>query len=260
MKVLLLGATGMLGSKVYSVLHDKYEVIATTRKEFDAEKVCSSFSYFNDFVKSVGNVDYVINAIGITIPNSMKNPAMTFFINASLPHILAREYGKKLIHITTDCVYSGSDDNAPYTELARHAPRDIYGLSKSLGEPEECLVIRTSIVGIGGDKTGLLEWFLQQTGIVKGYIDHFWNGITTHQFGLVCDRIMSSSQSWCGIHHVFSNSVSKYDMLLAFKKKFDVRCNIIPTSGNPLDRRLATIRELNNWLNIPTFSEMIETI
>jgi dTDP-4-dehydrorhamnose reductase len=258
-RVLLLGVSGMLGSEVNKVLCRKYEVVATTRRDFDAERILDDPSYFTNFADKVGTVDYVINCIGVTIPNSKKNPAMTFFVNSSFPHILARYYGDRLIHITTDCVYSGTDNKAPYNERSPVSPKDSYGLSKCLGEPKSCLTIRTSIIGTGGDGTGLLDWFLKQTGTVNGFTDHMWNGITTHQYGIVCDKIMSAkTKPQKGVYHVFSNAVSKFDMLTAFKKRFDVKCEIIPVSGNPVDRRLSTIYQLNDALQIPTFQQMLE--
>jgi dTDP-4-dehydrorhamnose reductase len=300
MKVLLLGATGMLGSAVYNVLRDKYDLTITARDkdklnllgsfttyasldgigewqkdsyrflEFDAEKMMADYTakkgsaYFSEFVKIVGDVDYVINAVGVTIPFSLKNPALTFFVNSALPHILARQYGPRLIHITTDCVYSGTDGKAPYDENSALSPVDIYGLSKSLGEPKDCLTIRTSIIGLElSGNTGLLGWFLSTaapTATLNGFTDHFWNGITTHQFGVVCDKIMSAGRLDHGLFHVFANPVSKYEMLLAFKERFNRQCEIKPASGNPVVRTLGTVYGLNDWLEIPTFQKMIEEI
>lgn len=269
-RILLLGSTGMLGHEIYKTLREKYDVLATDRTQFNADILMDNYAhkdgtYFRDFVKRIGNVDCVINAIGITIPYAMHDPAKTFFVNSALPHILAREYGSRLIHITTDCVYSGIDGDAPYSELSGLSPKDIYGLSKSLGEPENCLTIRTSIIGreLRGHN-GLLEWFFYaaKTGIpIEGYTDHLWSGITTHQFALICDKIIEGRGSlwpWTGLFHVFSDSISKYDMLVAFKKHFDVSCDIRPVSGRPVDRRLTTCKWFNYSLNIPTFQQMLE--
>jgi len=295
-KVLLLGATGMLGSAVYKVLRDKYDLTITARDtaklgllgshltkdaelgvgvayrftEFDAEKMMADYtakqgsSYFDKFVYDVGDVDYVINAIGVTIPFSLKNPGLTFFVNSALPYLLARRYGRRLIHITTDCVYSGTDDGAPYDEDSPLSPNDIYGLSKSLGEPKNCLTIRTSIIGpeLSGH-TGLLGWFLTNAkpgAVLNGFTDHLWNGITTHQFGVVCDKIMSAGRLDHGLFHVFANPVSKYEMLLAFKERFERRCEIKPAAGNPVVRTLSTVYEFNDWLEIPTFQKMVREL
>jgi len=190
--ILILGATGMLGSAVYGHLRNKYKLIVSLRDNrkikllekaygkmkghraivFDAAGVYNDFlgsggypgKYFNNFVKEVGKVDYVINAVGITKPFSLENPALTMFINGALPHILSSIFKDKLIHITTDCVYDGLI-GFPYNERSSKTPVDLYGLSKSMGEPEASLTLRTSIIGreLEGH-TGLLDWFLKQEG------------------------------------------------------------------------------------------------
>jgi dTDP-4-dehydrorhamnose reductase len=291
-KVLLLGATGMLGSTVYQVLRDKYDLTITARSAdklklldrpmnatgelidpsrvaaFDAEMMMADYvakrgcsAYFEEFVRNVGDVDYVINAIGVTIPFSLKNPGLTFFTNSALPYILAREYGRRLIHITTDCVYSGTDGGAPYNEKSAKSPNDIYGLSKSLGEPTDCITIRTSIIGpeLSGN-TGLLGWFLTNAkpgATLNGFSDHLWNGITTHQYGLVCDRIIDADWRETGLFHVFTDPVTKYEMLLAFQKKYGTQAEIVPSSGKPVIRTLSTIYDFNRLLEIPSFEQMV---
>lgn len=279
-KVLLLGATGMLGSEVYRTLRDKYDITITARDksklsllgstgkflEFDAEKMMADYAvkkneYLSEFVKQAGDVDYVINAVGVIIPFAMHNPALTFFVNSALPHILARQYGHRLIHTTTDCVYS--DNKAPYDENSECSPADIYGLSKSLGEPKNCLTIRTSIVGpeLSG-QASLLGWFLNAAKFgkpISGYTNHLWNGITTHQFGLVYDKIMSNGHPVTGLYHMFTNPISKHETLLAFQDRFQVKCTITPVEAQPaVDRRLSTIYDFNNWLKIPTFQKMVQ--
>lgn len=290
-RVVILGATGMLGSTVYDVLRDKYDLVITVRDakklnylnntyggldkhrsvEFDAGKVYADFlsnkgypgDYLNGFLNNLGEFDYVINAIGITNRSALEDEALTLFINGALPHILARELGQKLIHITTDCAFNGIN-GAPYDEDSPKTPNDLYGLSKILGEPTNCLTIRTSIIGreVEGFDS-LLEWFLRQEGKdVRGYSNHFWNGITAKQFGKICDQIMQDPESYpkTGIYHVFSTVVSKYEMLLGFQKKFKINCNIIKDPNPRLDRTMTTKKELNGKLNIPPFSEMLNDL
>ena len=290
-RVLILGANGMLGSAVYGVLKGKYELVLSMRDpsdvtllekaygstkahtivSFDAAEVYTNYQdkqgnpgpYMEQFMQTVGDVDYVINAVGVTIPFSMKDPALTFFVNGALPHILANVYGEKLIHITTDCVYNGHK-GAPYDENALKTPTDIYGLSKSMGEPTQCLTIRTSIIGreLKGF-TGLLEWFLQQEGKeINGFSEHYWNGITTKQFGVICDKIMSNLEKYpkTGLYHVFSNRVSKYEMLTKFKEKFNVNCTINPDNTQSLDRTMSTVKPLNGLLDVPSFDEMVDAL
>ena len=286
-----MGATGMLGSAVYDVLKNKYELILAVRDKekinllnqkyggvdknrvvlFDAEPIYQDYinkkgnsgEYLSNFLKEAGEVDFVINAIGITIPYAMANPALTFFINGALPHILAGIFGEKLIHITTDCVYNGKE-GFPYDESSLKTPVDIYGLSKSLGEPINCLTIRTSIVGRELEGfTGLLEWFLHQEGKeINGFAEHYWNGITTKQFGKICDEIMSNREVYprTGIYHVFSNTVSKYEMVNKFKEKFGINCKINTNTENKLNRTMSTIKDLNAKLKIPSFSKMVDEL
>jgi dTDP-4-dehydrorhamnose reductase len=290
-RVLLLGATGMLGSAVYGVLSQKYELIlgvrnldklallekthgGTARHEvlpFDAALIYQDYvarkgdrgEYLTEFLRRAGNVDHVINAIGVTIPFALREPALTFFVNGALPHILAETFGEKLIHITTDCIYNGKE-GFPYNENSSKSPTDLYGLSKSLGEPTGCLTIRTSIIGRELDGlTGLLEWFLQQDGkTITGFAEHYWNGITTKQFGILCDKIMQSPDSYPrrGVYHVFSTVVSKYEMLLAFQRKYGIHCTIKADKENRLNRSMTSAKELNRLLQVPSFSDMLEDL
>jgi dTDP-4-dehydrorhamnose reductase len=290
-KVLLLGATGMLGSAVYDVLKDKYQLVLTVRNrkklelletayggtsqhsviDFDAEKLYQDFlnkkgyrsACLTSFLETVGEIHYAINAIGITIPFSLRDPARTFFINGAFPHVLASVLGGKLVHITTDCVFNGKE-GYPYKENSPTTPVDLYGLSKSLGEPTSCLTLRTSIIGRELDgHTGLLDWFLQQSGkTITGFGGHLWNGITTKQFGKICDQIMQDPGAFptTGKYHVFSNSVSKYDMLLAFERKYHVGAAIHKDTENKLNRTLDTIYDFNSRVDLPSFEDMVNDL
>ena len=275
-KVLILGATGMLGSAVYGALKDKYELMLTVRSkkkiallesayggtdkhrviEFDAR---NDEKYLGEFFEAVKDVDFAINAIGITQPFAAKDPSMTYFINGALPHLLAKTFGPRLIHIATDGVYDGKEGS--YDENAAKNPIGIYAESKSRGEPEDSLTLRTSILGreLEGH-TSLIEWFLHQEGkTIKGFAEHYWNGVTAKEFGNVCDRIMSSPGKYpvSGIYHIFSDTVSKYDILVALKEKFNVRCTIVPEHEHICNRTLSTIYDFNKELGIPSFKEML---
>ena len=281
----------MLGSAIYDVFKDKYKLILTVRDSakivllekaygdtsqhqvelFDAQKVFDDFvvkkgypgEYLDDFIKRVGAVDYVLNAIGVCIPYAMENPVLTYFINSSLPHILALKFGTKLIHITTDCVYNGTE-GFPYDENSPKTPMDIYGASKSLGEPKTCLTIRTSIIGKELEGfTGFLEWFRQQEGkAINGFSGHFWNGITTKQYAKICDQIIQKPENFpvSGLYHVFSTTVSKLQMLKTLQKKFAINCTINENPDPRLNRTLATVKTLNQQLSIPTFEQMVREL
>ncbi len=290
-EVVILGATGMLGSAVYAELKEKYELTLAVRNpekvklldrayagtaqhrivSFDAAALYRDFlekkGYPGDswrrFSEQIGKADFVINAIGITIPFALQQPDHTFFVNSALPHHLAGEFGERLIHITTDCAFNGKE-GFPYDENSPKTPVDVYGLSKSLGEPEACLTLRTSIIGRELEGfTGLLEWFLRQEGkTVTGFANHFWNGITTREFGRICDRIMQARERFprSGVFHVYSTRLSKYAMLEKFRERFGIHCTLRADHENRLDRTLSTRKELNQLLQIPSFDEMLQAL
>lgn len=295
-RVAILGATGMLGSAVYGVLKDKYPLMIAYR---DAAKLRSLYEQYGpspevtaisvdwmelyqDYVEGfqgklfgprtqividqLKDCDWVINAVGVIKPHSLKDPTATMFINGTLPHILAAAFGPKLIHITTDCVYDGTVD-APYNENSPKRPTDLYGASKLMGEPESSLTIRTSIIGpelSSGAAGGLLGWFLGQSGqTIKGFTNHLWNGITTKEFGKVCDKLISGQipHPGSGIYHVFSNVVTKYEMVTKFKERFKIDVTIEEfTAPIAVDRRLTTNKEFNSQLQVSSFNQMVEEL
>jgi len=288
--VAILAPTGMLGSVVYDVLKDKYKLLLIYR---DKEKLklldqayglvadhqsikFDLFSLHQDFINGFNNSDYgpitqklakilepadfIINCAGIIKPYAVIKPELTMFINGALPHLLSSLKTGRLIQITTDCAFSGIT-GAPYNEASPKTPADLYGLSKVMGEPASAIVLRTSIIGpeIHGF-ISLIEWFKSQQGkTISGYKNHFWNGITTKQFGKICHQLMSDSQL-CpppGTYHIFSTTVSKYEMLKKFQEKYQINCKILADEKQKINRTLSTIHDLNSKLNIPSFAEML---
>lgn len=290
-KLALFGPTGMLGNAVYGVLSKAHELVLLSRDEnkltlldnvyggvrkhrfvcFDVAELYQDYiegfsklhqsPKFKALTEAIGEVDGVVNAVGVIKPYSTKDPAMTLFINGAFPHILAAHYGQKLIQITTDCAYSGLE-GAPYTEESPKSANDLYGLSKAIGEPaERSLVLRTSIIGPElHSKVSLLEWFKQQGGkTIKGFTNHYWNGITTKQFGKICATIFDKRSAYPqnGLYHIFANDISKFDMVQTFKAKYNVDVTIEPATPDRIDRRLATVKDLCTKLKIPSFQEML---
>ena len=95
---------------------------------------------------------------------------------------LCDSINSKLIHISTDCVFSGKTGG--YDENSIKDAIDDYGKTKSLGEfDSECnhLCIRTSIFGpeIKQNGEGLVHWLFNQKGKIFGYKNVFWSGVTT---------------------------------------------------------------------------------
>jgi dTDP-4-dehydrorhamnose reductase len=292
-KVVILGVDGMLGSMIYNVLQKEHNLILVLRDkkklplinqayggidyhrvyEFDFNSIYDDYikgfkdltmnPSYQGFLDDLGEVDTIINCVGIITSHALKDPANTLFINSALPHILAQTFKEKLIHISTDCVFNGIE-GFPYSEDSLYSPTDLYGLSKSLGEPQNCLTLRTSIIGpeIVGF-FGLLEWFRKQSGkTVKGFTEHFWNGITTKEFGKICGKVIENRSQYPqgGLFHIFSTTLSKYEMLLKFQSKYNIDCKIILDNSTGINRTLATVRDLNSQLKVPSFDEMLEEL
>lgn len=290
-RVLLFGPTGMLGNAVYNTLKDGYSLVLAARNpkkiellekahggtknhafvQFDAERIFEDFAekqgghksvYLKNFWDRVGDVDYAINAVGMTVAASAADPTRAMFINGALPHILAEHLGHKLINVTTDCAFDGRKGN--YDETAVPSPVDIYGLSKVMGEPKNCLNLRTSLIGRELDAAGgLLEWFLSQDGqTVNGFKNQIWSGITTKQYGLVCHKIMSQPELFpqTGTFHIFSTAISKHDILQKFQKKYNTSHKINPMAEPRVNRSLSTIHDFNAKLEIPSFDKMLKEL
>lgn len=243
-KVLVLGASGMLGKYVstYFTQTGKYEVTSIGRSQFDA--VVDKLSSLQ-----IQNYDIVINCIGVIKPLVSKVGILnTTLVNAVFPHLLANECertGTKLIHITTDCVFSGKIGY--YLESSDHDALDVYGKTKSLGEPDNAMVIRTSIIGeeIGSTRS-LIEWVKANNGnTVDGYTNHTWNGVTCLELAKFIDRCIVNNVHWTGVRHVFSPSpVTKRELVELIALNFNIILNIVDKETNPpVYRTLSTVYE-----------------
>jgi dTDP-4-dehydrorhamnose reductase len=215
-----------------------------------------------DIVKSY---DYVINCIGTIKPFMSSNPRDARYLNSVLPWDLANiceKYGNKLIHITTDCVFSGKKGN--YIETDTHDALDDYGKSKSLGEPTNALVIRTSIIGEEIHKNAsLIEWAKsQKEKQVRGFTNHLWNGITTNQYAQVCNNIIDNNLWEKGLFHVYSpTAVNKLQMMEYFNNKWLLNLKIEPfETPEKCDRSLCSEKLLCNALQIPELKYQIDVI
>ncbi|MFH0912650.1 MAG: sugar nucleotide-binding protein [Patescibacteria group bacterium] len=293
-KVAILGVTGMVGNSIYQTLQDRCDLLLVYRNKEKLNlldqrhgEVNQHTTYLLDLdivyreylknsakgtllsptltklVNELSTCDWVINALAIITPYCEIDPGLTFFINSAFPHLLAEILGSKLIHIATDCVFNGSI-GAPYDEMAPKLPADVYGLSKALGEPPKALVIRTSFIGL--ELTGnrsLLGWLISEKGkTVNGYTNHWWNGITALEFGHVCQKIINREVTpEPGVYHIFSEDITKHDLLVKLNQKFNLNCKInLVAAPVAIDRRLRTIKDLNQQLQIPSLSCMMEEL
>lgn len=285
--VAITAPTGMLGSMVYKIFKEKYNLVLLYRDErkldllyktygkeeknkairldlIDIYQLTLESKFTKDYLSEIiGPIDAIINCAGIIKPYATENPGLTSFINSAIPHILSDIYKEKLLQITTDCIFNG-EEGAPYDETASSSANDLYGISKSLGEPShQSLVLRTSIIGpeIHGF-VSLISWLQRQKGIVTGYTNHFWNGVTTKEFARICDEVISNRAMYPqrGIFHIFSSDVTKYQMLKILSEKYSLPTEVIPKEVTKIDRRLRTKYSFNTRLDIPNFQRMIELL
>lgn len=260
MKVFVLGYTGMLGRYVCTYLKSmNYNVIGLSRTELDASKVSNveDLSFLN-----LNTADVIINCMGIIKSRNNINKLEFIKVNSIFPYILANlceNVGCNLIHVTTDCVYDGLGGN--YDEYCEHNVNDIYGITKSLGEPENVTVIRTSIIGEEIYQTrSLVEWVkLNKNKEIKGYTNHFWNGITCLQFIKVCENIVENKNYWKGVKHVFSpTNVTKYELVSMISDIYNLNIKIIPYETEiKCDRTLSSSRD-DIKIIIPELNQQIK--
>jgi len=269
-RVVVLGSTGMLGHAVCRVLREKgYEILPSVRKlTNDRLDGTFEFNISHEFYhekggKQIPDCDFLINCIGAIV---QKQYSKTSYIslNASFPLHLAdvcQDREIKMIHPTTDCVFSGKKGS--YVETDIFDPDTDYGHSKKFGEPSNCMVLRTSIIGRELNSShSLLEWAISQRGKqVDGFTNHLWNGITNVEFAHVCHDIIKNDLYDNVKRHVFSSTLSKHEMLCKFNERYDLRMKIRPIENEiRVDRSLSTIHDLNERLNIPTFDQMIREL
>jgi dTDP-4-dehydrorhamnose reductase/intein/homing endonuclease len=158
-----------------------------------------------------------------------------------------------------NCVFSGSVGK--YVESDLHDALDAYGKSKSLGETKECMVIRTSILGEEIHKNAsLVAWAKSQAGKnVSGFTNHIWNGITTKQFANCCHQIIEKDLYEAGLHHVFSNDVTKFELLSMIDARFGLNLTIASVeAGQRCDRTMRTNKTLMSRLTVPSISDQIK--
>ncbi len=271
-RIVVLGATGMLGSAVYLYLRDrgKFEVRGTHRAvhRVPYQGELHFYDPLRDerIEKFAGRGDSVVNCIGVIKPYVNVDRSVTIYVNSVYPHRLAVECGRigaKLIHITTDCVFSGASGS--YDEDAPHDALDLYGRSKSLGEPAGCMVLRTSIVGREQhSRVSLVEWFLKQEGKeVNGFVNHWWNGITTREYARIVEHIVDRGLYIEGVRHVFSDTLTKYEMLGQFKRIFRYDDTLIHPVDAPerCNRALVTkYADLLPRLQVRPFAQMLDDL
>lgn len=232
MKVLVLGASGMLGHRVAELLSDI--AIPLTREEYEAGDSLQKYE--------LTKTDWVINCIGV-IPQKQPERDMLYRINADFPNRLANGTRARVLQIATDCVFDGKTGS--YTESSPKNATDDYGKSKALGEHPSFMNLRTSIVGseLSGKKS-LFEWLRNQpdNAKIKGYINHYWNGVTTDAFARVVRAVINQDMFFRGYHHLVpKGTIRKYELIRLMAERAGRQdLEIIPSIEKYCNRTLAT--------------------
>lgn len=279
MKILVLGATGMLGNTLLRNLSTRPElsVHATTRSSIGLERWFSGdllerihpgvdADNFDSILRVLGEVrpDVLINCIGVIKQlSSAKDPLVTIPINTLFPHRLTlacKAAGSRLIHISTDCVFSGT--KGMYTENDLSDAEDLYGRSKYLGEvaASHCVTLRTSIIGHElSTSYSLIDWFLAQESKVRGFTKAIYTGFPTVEMARIIAEYVIPNETLSGLYQVSSEPISKYNLLKLVAERYGKRIEIEPFDGFSCDRSLdsAKFKAATGYVS-PKWSEMIE--
>ena len=257
MRLMVLGAGGMLGHKLTQVLSRKFNVCGTVRSEAARARVArlgdgfrvmpgvgaEAFDTVKEAVREI-QPDAVINAIGVVKQREeAQDPVASIAINALFPHRLAslcRAGGARLIHFSTDCVFTGR--RGPYAEGDTADAEDLYGRTKLLGELNDpgCLTLRTSMIGRElGTRHGLLEWFLsQEGGKVRGYRKAVFSGLTTIALAEIIAALLTERPDLEGLWNVASKPMDKHRLLTLIKEVYDLEVRLEPDETVVCDRSL----------------------
>ena len=276
MRVLILGAGGMLGHKVWEIFRDRFDCRAAMRTRlplplFDDERVIDGFDAANSdaVARLIAKVkpDAVVNCVGVVKQlAAAHDPIASITLNALFPHIVARacaETGARLIHISTDCVFAGTRGN--YSEDDVPDAGDLYGRSKLLGEVTEggALTIRTSIIGRElRTSNGLVEWFLSNRGgSVRGFKNAIFSGVTTAMLAHILAEVIEQHPRLHGLYHVAAAPISKYDLLVMLNAAMGAGVMIAPDDGFVIDRSLDAARfQAATRLQPPEWPDMIAAL
>jgi dTDP-4-dehydrorhamnose reductase len=267
-KILLLGSSGLIGHQVYNYLAEcaEFEIfdLARTRK-VSASSILLDMRNEKELDSLVLRIQphYIINCAGILINGSKTDPENAIFLNAYMPnHLmkLADSIHAKLIHISTDCVFSGK--KGCYIESDEKDGTGVYARTKALGEVinDTHLTLRTSVVGPelapGGEE--LFHWFMGSTGVINGYMKSIWSGVTTIELAKAVKRAID--QGTTGLYQITNGSpISKYELLKLFKKYSGHPVEIVPVEGVVSDKSFVDTRKEFDY-QIPSYEEMIKAM
>lgn len=258
MKVCVLGAGGLLGHMLIRTLSESNDVYGTTRGSADQSSTLAKFLPLDKWIGSVdvSNMrsvealfekkpfDVAINCIGLIKQRDGRvSDDQMMQINAEFPHQLANivnRAGAKLIHLGTDCVFSGSRGN--YFETDEPNPTDIYGKSKLMGEinDNQNLTLRTSHIGRElSVKKSFVEWLISQKNRkINGFSHAIYSGLTTKELSQVIAKLLLCNSELVGLFHVSSTPISKLEIINKLNLLLELKLSVNPDSSVQIDRSL----------------------
>ncbi len=259
----------MIGHQIYNYLKYKnnHQLLNISyRTKLQADSIQLDARNENEFINSIDKLkpNYIINCIGVLISGANKDSENAIFLNAYLPHRLlklAYKINAKLIHLSTDCVFSGNKRSS-YVENDKKDGKDIYAKTKSLGEiiDNNHLTLRTSVVGpeLKDDGEELFHWFMNQSGEIKGFTEAIWSGVSTIELARAVEWAIDHHIT--GLYHITNNQkISKYHLLNLFKKYTRKDIQILPFKGEHKDKSFLDTRKLINY-TVPTYELMISNM
>lgn len=263
-KILILGASGMAGHVVYTYLKENtsHQIIGTTNSTSFGDDKIQLDIFDNTKLESTLNQyqpDVVINCVGMLIRGSKQHPDKTIYCNAYFPHLLKRltnQHNSELIHISTDCVFSGKDGG--YTESSFKDAIDVYGMSKSLGEIDDDfnLTIRTSIIGpeLKQEGEGLFHWVMNQKNEINGYKSNYWSGITTLELAKFIKWVIENP-IYGLINLTNGDPISKYQLLNYINTIYNRNLILTADKDYVCNKSLKSNRNIK--YKVPSYEEML---
>ena len=266
-KVIVIGGKGMAGHVIYHYLKENtnFQVLDIARNGH--QHIPSYQIDVTDFkglteILEFEKPNVIINCVGVLNNDAEENPDKSILLNSYFPHFLAKaakSIKSKLIHISTDCVFNG--EVGSYTEYSDKDGRGFYAETKALGEISygNNLTLRTSIIGpeLYKNGIGLFHWFMQQKGLIKGYTNAIWTGVTTLELAKVI--VSAIEQNATGLHHVVNgHRINKFDLVSLFKKVFNREDIKIEAFDNyTVDKSLVKTNQTFAY-TIPSYEAMVQ--
>lgn len=269
MKILIIGSNGMAGHMIVRYLNslNKYTIKTSARSNSDYNlDVENDLDLLLNAIKDF-EPDIIINCIGLLIKACNDNPDRAIYVNSYFPHWLekiAKNTRTKVIHLSTDCIFDGTQGNHLETDKATET--SWYGRTKNMGEiiNNKDLTLRLSIIGteLKSNGVGLLNWFLNQEGIVNGFTNCYWNGITTLELAKQIDTIIENRPNLSGLYHLAPDfKINKYNLLVLAKNIWNMdKVQIFKKSDFCQDKTLINSRKNEYNPEIPDYETQLKEL